>query len=494
MKTFVSKFHAYLMFLLSKLKYLPNSTIFLLPGLLRVVAAFAILPLSTMVLTAEDYGIFAFALVFSGAISSISTAGVSFIFSANHKLVMENEGMPIISSALWVGIFTSGILSILFYFSAPILFASIMMEPGNTLAPGVIELTAIMPVLTIAPTIQYLLALAKNRPIGFAFSAATDVLIGNFVLLLAIFYFGLEGMSLFIGACFGVGSSTIVAFFAQRESFLSAPKKTIMIDTIKRLLIAFPQIAFEQLRLFTERALLARYAGVAFLGLYAHSLTYKNSAQIIVKAYGSPLWSAALNECRSDPKKLNRTNAAWDRIYLPVTLVGIGMAFFGDEFISLLTNDVFTKAYHLASLWMVYVLLDNYGRDAVAKAYFLDKQAWYQSLILAINFIGILCMLILTPFVGASGVIIGMFMVVLLSRGVPLFVLIKQGHLEFHPSLVPFGVTLILVSLAFNQLFTLSLLGQTVACSCILFVTLCVFRKQFSEWVNIFQGVMKSGS
>ena len=131
MKTFVSKFHAYLMFLLSKLKYLPNSTIFLLPGLLRVVAAFAILPLSTMVLTAEDYGIFAFALVFSGAISSISTAGVSFIFSANHKLVMENEGMPIISSALWVGIFTSGILSILFYFSAPILFASIMMEPGK---------------------------------------------------------------------------------------------------------------------------------------------------------------------------------------------------------------------------------------------------------------------------------------------------------------------------------------------------------------------------
>ena len=115
------------------------------------------------------------------------------------------------------------------------------------------------------------------------------------------------------------------------------------------------------------------------------------------------VWPDSLDEARYGDSQFRKTKQAWDVVVLFISGAGLFFAAFGEDIIALLTHDKFTEAYVLAALWMVYLLVQNTGKPAIAMAYAKEQGVLLQVLLVMSTVLAILLLLVLVPVVGIYG-------------------------------------------------------------------------------------------
>lgn len=122
-----------------------------------------------------------------------------------------------------------------------------------------------------------------------------------------------------------------------------------------------------------------------------------------VGAVANSVWPITLAYARSGDRDFLRTRIGWNATHLMLAAIGVGMATLGAHLISLLTHDKFTEAYVLATLWIVYLIVQNTGKPQTAIFYAFGAGATYARIQAFAMLCGTGFLVFLVPAIGMYG-------------------------------------------------------------------------------------------
>jgi O-antigen/teichoic acid export membrane protein len=339
--------------------------LFLLPGAVQLVLAFATLPLTTMVLGPADFAAFSLVVSMSALAMSLSQMGSSYLLTHRFRGAAQAEQRSLVTTL------TALVLACSLLFASGFVMAFVLLHRVWTFTAGI---TLTMVVLVAIESIgSSLFSLALNlsklgTSTGFyAFISVLKGVLAIVATLTALFLFRLEGLSLFVGHVTGgmvalVGSLAMMWRFFEPRIDRSALKDALSLGGWSTIALLFLQA-----RQTIERALLSRYLGLYELGIYTHAQQYQSLAMLGTQPVQNASIPVFLDEAKERSRRFSRTARITDVLFLGVTVFGVGAALFARPVIGLLTHGKFDAAGPYVALLVGIVLVQTSGRPQYAE-------------------------------------------------------------------------------------------------------------------------------
>jgi O-antigen/teichoic acid export membrane protein len=216
-----------------------------------------------------------------------------------------------------------------------------------------------------------------------------------------VFLFVLQaGLLALLAGFFATQVSTAALSVLFARGIVGWPARAWIIEFWRKGRSAAGNTILEAGRSVLESATLTKAVGVHDLGLYSHSRLYGSFLTQIANGVSSGIWAASLAEVRAQGSNFEITRKTWAVVHLGVAVVGIFMADFGRELISVLTNGKFTDAAVLVPIWIVYVLVQCCAKSAGAILYARGDAAFIYGARSASLVIGAAALVIFVPLYG----------------------------------------------------------------------------------------------
>jgi O-antigen/teichoic acid export membrane protein len=381
---------------------LSRFSLFLAPGLAQSLVSLLLLPASTYVLDPADFGIFALVSSITGFLAVFGSVGAGYLL-AKHFSALDDIGRTrlisvILIAALGIGSLLAGALVGGWW-----LYAAQVSQLAQVDIVCVILAAATM-VLSMpwGPAVEVIRLDGSAR--WYAGVVISQVLVSAVTLLIALFWLDLGVISLFASAAAGA-----LVLFAGGLLKLRpfADFRTLDAHWLKEVVRIGPAVILanvsESIHQVIERNILTLYSGFSDLGIYAHAQQYRAMASMPVSAVAHTVWPLTLEDAKSPEGEFLRTRASWTATHLVLTAIGVAMAALGAHAISLLTHDKFTEAYVLATLWVVYLIVQNTGKPQTAVFYAFGAGVRYARIQTVSMMIGTALLIFLVPAIGMYG-------------------------------------------------------------------------------------------
>jgi O-antigen/teichoic acid export membrane protein len=235
-----------------------------------------------------------------------------------------------------------------------------------------------------------------------------------------------------------------------------------------------------------ERSILGLRSGLSDLGIYTHSQQYRAIANMPISAVANSTWPVTLSDARADRGDFIRTKLAWNAVYLLLTCIGLAFATLGSHLIALLTHDKFTEAYILASLWIVYLLVQNTGKPQTGVFYARGAGGQFAQIQTMSMAGGTILLFMLVPNLGIYGAFMAAFVQQIALRvGVHIGARrLKKTPFQDHWAIV--GTVLVLVTLWGQHKMSRGLLWDIVVlCFAIVSLGLVARRVLAESWRQV---------
>lgn len=364
--------------------------------------SFLALPLTTRILDPEDYGAFALVVAFMAFGTSLGTLGAGFAINQRWTRATSAERSDLVSVLLYLacaaGVLWSVVALGTHVLAAPHVHAVAAIDRSAILLSAIGVITT--PLWLVTVEILVLEGRAKRYAVGVIAEATVRVL----VTLLALYGFRSGALSLFIGYAAGMVAQSGVALAVLGPHLHRRPGRSTW---SAQLLLARSFLKAQMSDtgyVFLERAALSAGQGLHNLGLYAHSQRYRELAQMGVKSVSRGVWPVTLTEALDRDSQFSRTKAAWDPLYVMLGCAGVTAAFLGEGFLRVLTNDKFTAAAPLISLWIVVTIIQNTAKPHFGVLYALipgKRAAWLNTVSNIVAGLALLPLIWLTGPLGA---------------------------------------------------------------------------------------------
>ncbi|MFT4276123.1 MAG: oligosaccharide flippase family protein [Rhodopseudomonas sp.] len=336
---------------------------------LQALLAVAILPLTTLKLTAADFGYFALLMSLTAFANAMGDGGGALALPAHYGAQPASERRRMMASFFVVSLGLSTALAALFVAAWP------LAEPYliGADAGGYSRLTEVL-AATIIPlrsvtTLATTVFSVSGRGNAIAAQIAAQA-IGTFAgTLVCLFGLDLGPTSLFAGAVIGQLASLAIAGLALGVQPWTRPSAHWLAVVWRHAPTAAFTGVTDGLRGVGENAVIAGNVGVASLGFYNHARLYYGLQMNLTNAVAHNLWSVSLAEARDAESGFRRTGEVWMLVHILISLFGIGFALFGGDFVALLTNDRLTAAAPLVPWLAVLLLIHVSGRAQNALVY-----------------------------------------------------------------------------------------------------------------------------
>lgn len=187
--------------------------------------------------------------------------------------------------------------------------------------------------------------------------------------LAALFAFDQGQAALFIGNVVGIAVGCTAMLILLRKDFAAKPTRRWSAEILRTAPSGALASSLENLRALAESMAMVRALGVGGLGVFNHSRLYQGYLGQIANAIAYSLWPSALEEARVQGSGFEKVGRAWNVVYLGLSIAGVGLAAFGIEIVSVVTNGKFIEAAPWVPLWVGYLLLQNSGKPATATLY-----------------------------------------------------------------------------------------------------------------------------
>lgn len=319
------------------------------------------LPLTTLVLAPEDYGIFGLVSVYTSGFGLVASLGSGF------QLAMVRIGTPRAHSLIKVVSLLSFLLSCGFAVGGYVLWS--LTRQYHVLPDSIGESEVMVALVAMMLSVPWLVArpltVLQQRSRLFSVVSTGRVLISSGVILIALFLFDQGRFSLFLGLlALGVvdfsGALLVLApslsASIDRELIWEVARKggTITGGSISNML--FP---------IFERSMLAGAAGPAMLGLYVHAQAYQRFLTDVTDPLRQSVWPQLLGASRGDAPYA-QSAGFFSLMYAFLAFSGLTFAICGRGFINLLTNGRFGGAAPYAAIMIAILLLILLARPQYA--------------------------------------------------------------------------------------------------------------------------------
>lgn len=337
-----------------------NFLFFLLPSIVTGVFGFFLLvPLTTYYLDPADFGIFALLTALTLPIGPLSSTGVSWVLAGNYFKIEEDQRRILLFNVALTDLALKSFWVVLFWLTTPWILPLFLREVG----PQYIlwfRLSLITILLTgFWPTVSYHLVLSKAGSRHALFEILPWATGAGFSLI-ALAHWGWKTETLFWSPI----AAGAVLFVLNLWHL--AGQITMKIDRkwLREVLVvglpSIPAGLIEMLRNTLDRIFLERWLSLSALGVYSHSLSYRNLFTVGTKAFSrvfSP-WALEIFSKKQNSEALSKRLNQW---YALVGLLGIPIVFFADEAIAILTHGKFVAAAVPVKIWFFLILCFSYA-------------------------------------------------------------------------------------------------------------------------------------
>lgn len=448
----------------------------------QALVSVAILPLTTVVLTAADFGYFALMMSWAALASALGDAGGSLALPANYWVASVPERRRMLSSFFLVSLLFSSGLAAVFLAAWPWL-QQIMSVPEEA-SRGTLVLTAVLVPMRSATILSTSVFSVAGRGNAVAAQIAMQA-VGSFAgTLISLFGFHLGLSSLFVGAVVGQACSVVVALVALGAEPWHAPSRRWLSVLQSHSLASLTAGITGGLRSMGENSVVAANLDISAVGYLSHARLYYGTLLAGTNAVAVNVWSTSLAEARDGRRHFPMTKQVWLPIHILIALFGVTFSCFGEEFVAILTHDRLTPAVQYVPWFALLLLLHVSGRTQNATVY---ANGGARSVINANSLISTCCLAAL-PFAvgtvgglgfnaGLAGVVGVLFIEAILFRTYIYWKSTSFGRLEtFDDSRVVCGSIAIILSWLFNEYMAPALMTRIVLCFVVYLAVVVVER------------------
>jgi len=367
-----------------------NFLLYLLPSVIKGAVGIAlIIPITTYYLDPSDFGIEAILLMLTGFIEPLSCTGQTWALSAYYYKISEEDRKLLVSNLLGLDILLRIFWCAVYFMGAKVLLPLVVrdFDPRYLVY---FDLLLVGVVLNgVWPTISYTLTLEK-RAGTFAFLDLGQFAAGVTATIICLALFGLGTVTLFIRpVATGVFVTALGIFYIRR--WLSFTPSLAWLRKIYRVgLPALPTNLVELISNTIDRYFIQRWIGLGRLGIYAHSLRYRQVFVMGSKAFVQVIVPEALRTFaeRTKPETLRKTMKAW---YGILGIFGAFVGLFSYEVVDFLTHGKFVAASPLVPLWFLLVFSHSFGTNYTQFLLFRRSTRFLAASGIAVNlaFIGV---------------------------------------------------------------------------------------------------------
>ncbi|MDD1529850.1 hypothetical protein C7U92_07060 [Bradyrhizobium sp. WBOS7] len=459
----------------------------------QAVLSVAILPLTTVVLTAADFGYFALMMSWAALAGAFGDAGGSLALPANYSVASIPERRRMLSSFFTVALLFSVSLAVVFLVAWPWL-QHIMSVPVED-SRATLLLTALLIPLKSATILATNVFAVSGRGNAVAAQIAMQA-VGSFAgTLVSLFTFHLGVASLFVGAVLGQACSVVVAMVALGAEPWHVPSRRWFLVLRSHSLTSIASGLTGGLRSIGENSILAANLNLSAVGYLSHARLYYGTLLAGTNAVAVNVWSTSLAEARDGQRLFSLTKRVWMPIHVLIALFGVAFSCFGEEFVVILTHDRLTPAAPLVPWFALLLLLHVSGRTQNATIY---ANGGAKSLTHAGSLISICCLAAL-PFAvgrvrdvgwngGLAGVVVVLLAEAILFRAYIYWKSISFQRLEgFDDSRVVYGCAAIILSWLFNAYMAPALITRIGLCLAVSAAAAIVERERIVDLLRVLQ-------
>lgn len=453
----------------------------------------AILPLTTLVLTAADFGYFALMMSWAALASAFGDAGGSLALPANYSVASIAERRRMLSSFFLVSLLISSGLAVLSLAAWP-LFEK-MLSVGEEAPRATLILTALLvPLKSVAVLSTNVFAVA-GRGNAVAAQIALQA-VGSFAgTLISLFGLHLGVSSLFVGAVVGQTCAVVVAVAALGAEPWHLPSRRWLSVLRAHTLTSFVAGLTGGVRSVGENSVVAANLNISAVGYLSHARLYYGTLLAASNAVAVNVWSTSLAEARDGQQLFTVTKRVWMPIHILIALFGVAFSCFGKEFVAILTHDRLTPSAEFVPWFALLLLLHVSGRAQNAILY---ANGGARNLTNASSLISICCLATL-PFavgkvagvgfnLGLKGVIFVLLAEAALFRGYIYWRSIAfQLFRGFDDSRVVCGSAAIILSWLFNEYMAPALAARIALCIALCVATGILERERIMNLLRVFQ-------
>jgi len=372
-------------------------SLYFLPSVFSAALSFVMLPLVTRVAGPREYGIFALVTAYTAFGSGLATMGGNYIISHRFLGATADEQREVASTVSLLAIITVSIYGIL-------LLSLWRVLPGTDYAPLIGVGLAVLAMIIAQPWVGALDIVTIRGEAGtFAAVAIAQGLVTSLVLLFGLYQLHLGVTAFFLSQLAGAFVAFAGAFVALRGLFQWRLDPRVLRELRSLGFISAIGNVAEASQTGVERTVVSLHSGVAQLGIYSNSQSYRTFASLPVGAISKSVWPVTLREAGDPNSGFVRTKEAWDIAYIGLTAAGIFLATLGDVVIGILTHGKFTPAYAYATFWMMFLLMQNSGKPQTGILFRLGGGKVYARLVVISTFVGIAALVALVPLFGLWG-------------------------------------------------------------------------------------------
>jgi len=467
---------------------------------LQALLAVAILPLTTIKLTAADFGYFALLTSVTAFANALSDGGGALALPAHYGVSSPDERRRMLASFFSVSLILGSTLAVLFVWFWPALSRYVIGADSGTYSWLTEVLAAMLIPLRSVTTLATTVFSVSGRGNAIAAQIAAQA-VGNFAgTLICLFGLQIDVAALFAGAVVGQFASLAVALFALGAQPWTRPTgRWLAVVGSHAPTAAFSGVT-DGARGIGENAVLAANLGIASVGFYSHARLYYGMLMSATNAVAHNLWSTSLAEARDPGGGFRRTEAAWTPVHIFLALFGVGFVCFGREFVALLTHDRLTSAAPLVPWLAVLLLIHISGRaqNAVAYAQGAGAQVSRFRAILALLVLGALPFVVGKVFgtglaLGISGVIGMLIFEAVVFRLYLRWKSARFGYpIEFQDQWVVAGIVLTISAWLLNAMVPLPVQVRGVIFLGIVFIIAVIERRRVNQMLDSLRGLLKS--
>ncbi|MFQ5944603.1 MAG: lipopolysaccharide biosynthesis protein [Anaerolineales bacterium] len=434
--------------------------LYILPALVSTVLALATLPLTTYLLDPADFGLLALAWSVVSIGTLVSQVGAGFLLAAHFPLVDMHEKREMLSTLTFVsmGVVLAFCLAILAFWPWIISWLDeLLLLPQGGLALLLLSLVFLGP-WGIAS--QILIIDRRARP--FAYYSIGESVSRTVAVLVSLYVFDLGVLALFVASAAGqavlfLGAIMVLGPYLRPVVSVKWLKEITRLGSVTSI-----GNFVEQAQRSLESVLLGSFSGLSSLGLYAHSLRYREVTMMAMRAFGYSIWPDTLEEARELESDFPKTKLGWWSIQILVILFGLFFATLGKQLIALLTHDKFTDAYVLVALSTIMVLIKTAGRPALGILFTLKQATILTILTFVMLFVSLPILLLTVPSIGALGVILSLVVQFAIHRIAVQLYAARFHKIPFQDVWVIYGSVLVAITAGISGLLDLDLLQNSL--------------------------------
>lgn len=339
-------------------------SIYIIPTIIKIIGTtLVVVPITTYYLSPKDFGIIGILTAISVFITALSSTGANWVLGGDFYRRDSEYQNKIITHLLVIDLILKFFLCMLFIVLAKFFLPVIVKSFIDDFLP-VFYLFCIAEFFGgFYSTFSYTLIL-QERPKALA---SIDIIqfISQASILFSLFYVGIKPMVVIpISLIFSGAIMCLMGIVFIRKNLIWKFDGEVYSSILSRGLPTISLNLFESLTTNVQRVFIERWTNLFVLGIYTHSLSYKNIFMQTLKAFSrafSPGVLKLISQSEissSEIKKQEKIFRQWN--YL-LGLGGVLVVLFGEFVIGIISHNKFNSAYPIVIIWYIQILIFSYG-------------------------------------------------------------------------------------------------------------------------------------